>query len=60
MYMVIGTRYLNICCRFKEKKEAQVIFLNLFTSCSSCKWKFVICPFVRQRNKRKLSVCKQT
>ncbi len=23
-----------------------VIFLNPFTICSSCKWKFVVCPFV--------------
>jgi hypothetical protein len=30
----------------KQKIEAQVIFLNPFTVCSSCKQKFVICPFV--------------
>ncbi len=36
----------------KRKMEAQAIFLNLFTICSSCtlppppKWKFVICRFV--------------
>jgi hypothetical protein len=29
-----------------EKTEARAIFLNLFTVCSSCKWKFVVCPFV--------------
>jgi hypothetical protein len=29
----------------KRKPEAQVIFLNPFTVCSSCKQKFVICPF---------------
>jgi hypothetical protein len=26
--------------------ETQVIFFNQFTVCSSCKRKFVICPFV--------------
>ncbi len=30
----------------KWKMEAQAIFLNLFTVCSSCKWKIIICPFV--------------
>ncbi len=29
----------------KRKKEAQAIFLNPFTGCSSCKRKFVVCPF---------------
>jgi hypothetical protein len=28
--------------------EAQKIFLYLFTVCSSCKWKFVICLFVHE------------
>jgi hypothetical protein len=27
------------------------IFLNLFTVCSSCKWKFVVCPFVDEETK---------
>ncbi len=36
-----------ICCCFKRKTDAQEnIFLNLFTICSSCKRKFVVCPFV--------------
>jgi hypothetical protein len=26
--------------------EAQMIFLNLFTVCSSCQWKFVVYLFV--------------
>ncbi len=30
----------------KQKMEARAIFLYPFTVCSSCKWKFVICPFV--------------
>jgi hypothetical protein len=30
----------------KWKREAQVIFLNPFTVCSSCKQKFIVCPFV--------------
>jgi hypothetical protein len=30
----------------KCKTVAQVIFLNPFTVCSSCKQKFVICPFI--------------
>jgi hypothetical protein len=30
----------------KRKKKAQAIFLNPFTVCSSCKRKFVVCPFV--------------
>jgi hypothetical protein len=40
--------YLYICCRFNictRKTEAQTIFLNLFTVCSSCK-RFVVCQFV--------------
>ncbi len=35
-----------ICCRVKQKTEAQAIFLNPFSVCSSCKRKFVVCPFV--------------
>jgi hypothetical protein len=30
----------------KRKTEAQTIFFNPFTVCSSCKLKFVACPFV--------------
>ncbi len=26
--------------------EAKMIFNNLFTVCSLCNWKFVVCPFV--------------
>ncbi len=41
--------YIYICCcRFKRKTEAQAIFLNQFTICSWCKWKFVVCMFVYQ------------
>ncbi len=28
------------------KQSPGEFFLNPFTACSSCKWKFVICPFV--------------
>ncbi len=35
-----------MCFCFKRKTEAQAIFLNPFTICSSCKQKFVVCPFV--------------
>jgi hypothetical protein len=30
----------------KRKTEAQAIFLNPSTSCSLCKQKFLVCPFV--------------
>jgi hypothetical protein len=30
----------------KQKREAQAIFRNPFTVCSSCNWKFVVCLFV--------------
>ncbi len=33
----------------KQKMKAQAIFLNLFTVCSSCKWKFVVCPLVDEK-----------
>ncbi len=37
--------------KWKEKKiEAQAIFLNLFTVCSSCKRKFVVCLFVMKKH----------
>jgi hypothetical protein len=32
----------------KQKTEAQPIFLNPFTVCSSCKWKFVFCQFFNE------------
>jgi hypothetical protein len=32
----------------KQKTESQAIFLNPFTVCSSCKRKFVVCPFVHE------------
>jgi hypothetical protein len=28
--------------------KAHAIFLNPFTACSLCKWKFVVCPIVDQ------------
>jgi hypothetical protein len=41
---------LYIHCRFtkkfKRKTEDQAIFLSTLTVCSSCKGKFVVCPFV--------------
>ncbi len=46
MYTYIEiSNYLYMCCRFKWKMEAQSIFLNPFTICSSFKRKFVVCPF---------------
>ncbi len=33
----------------KWKTEAQAIFLNPFTVCSLCKWKFVVCLFVDEK-----------
>jgi hypothetical protein len=37
-----------ICCLFKPKTEAQVIFLNLFAVFWSCKQMFIICLFVEE------------
>ncbi len=55
-YVYIYTVYLYIfiyiCCCFKRKTEVQAIFLNPFTMCSSCKWKFVICPFANEEKNR--------
>ncbi len=34
-----------------NKTEAQAIFLTPFTICSSCKWKFFVCPFVVEETK---------
>jgi hypothetical protein len=31
-----------------ENANAQAIFLNPFTVCSSCKWNFIVCPFVEE------------
>jgi hypothetical protein len=42
---ILAYVYIYMLC-FKRKSEAQAIFLNQFTICSSCKRKFVICPFV--------------
>jgi hypothetical protein len=33
----------------KQKTEAHALFLDPFTVCSSCKRKFVVCPFVDER-----------
>ncbi len=50
IYIYISTIYqcLYISFHFKQKAEnrSQVIFLNLVPVCSSCKRKFVVCPFV--------------
>ncbi len=35
----------------KQITEAKAIFFNSFTVCSSCKWKFVVCPFVDKETK---------
>jgi hypothetical protein len=43
---------IHICCHFKWKTEDQAIFLNPFTSCSSCKLKFVICLFLYKETGR--------
>ncbi len=48
-----------MCCNFKRKTEAQAIFLNPFTVCSSRKRKFAICQIVHEETKGKLSVCKR-
>jgi hypothetical protein len=42
--------YLNAAIsNGKRKMEAQV---NMFTLCSSFKWKFVVCPFVDEETNR--------
>ncbi len=43
----------------KNGKEAQAMFLYPCTFCSSCKWKFCVCPFVWGGNKQMLSICKR-
>jgi hypothetical protein len=42
----VYTVHIYICVYGNRKTEAQVIFLNPCTVCSSCTRKFVICPFV--------------
>jgi hypothetical protein len=37
---------LTFCEKYQLEIEVQTILLNLFTVCSSCKRKFVVCPFV--------------
>jgi hypothetical protein len=44
--------YVYICCHFKRKTEALTIFLNPFTTCSLCKQKFVVFPFVDKETNR--------
>jgi hypothetical protein len=39
--------------KIKQETEAQAISLNLFTICSSCKQKFVVCPFADEENNRR-------
>jgi hypothetical protein len=48
---------IYICCHFKWRMEAQVIFLNPFKICSSAN-KSLSSVRLFQRNKQKLSVCK--
>jgi hypothetical protein len=52
IYMENGTRYVCCCFIWKTETEAQAIFLNLFTVCSSCKQKFVVCMFVDKEANR--------
>jgi hypothetical protein len=40
----------------KRKMEAQAIFLNLFTVWSSCKQKFVVCPYVDEETMEVISL----
>jgi hypothetical protein len=42
---------LSFTKKNQMEKEAPAIFLNLFTVCSSCKWKFVVCPFDDEKTK---------
>ncbi len=52
--------YVYIRSRFKRKTEAQAIFLNPFTVCSSCQRKFCRLSVCWRWNKRELSICKRT
>ncbi len=45
---------------FQTENGSLCDFLNPLTVCSLCKCKFVVCLFFLRRNKRKLSICKQT
>ncbi len=52
-YMEIETwAWRNGYGDIKRKTEAQAIFLNTLTVCSSCFRKFVVCPFVDQETNR--------
>jgi hypothetical protein len=44
--------YVYLYCCSKRKMEAQVIFFNPYTLCSSCKRKFVICLCVDEETNR--------
>jgi hypothetical protein len=45
-YSSTECNYIYMCCHFKQKTEALVIFLNLFPISSLCKRKFTACPIV--------------
>jgi hypothetical protein len=50
IYIYIETAtYMYICCSFKQKTEAQVIFLHQFTVCSSYKWKFLLVSLLMKK-----------
>ncbi len=60
MYIYINTENGFICCHFKQKMEAKVNFLNLFTICHGVrKWKFVLCPFVDKETDESYSFAKE-
>jgi hypothetical protein len=42
--------------KIEHKMEVQAIFLKPFTVCTTCKQKFVVCPFVDEEKNWKLSV----
>ncbi len=51
MYMYIYKYIYAAVSNGKQKNRSPVIFLNPFTVCSSCRRKFVVCPFVyEERN----------
>jgi hypothetical protein len=59
IYTEKGTIYTyDAISNGKSKKEAQVIFLNLFSVCSLCIRKFVFCPFFYEETKE--VICLQT
>ncbi len=41
--------YRDLSCHFKRKVEAEAIFLNSFTVCSSCKQNFVVCMLSKKQ-----------